>query len=82
MFNRDTAGTYQTQPDSFAPSAATGDLLLSNRMLHSLFRNPCKTVPLGLQINTTNRDLMRIIKNTYKGLQAQGNNRRVTFVIE
>ena len=45
-------------------------------------RNNRQTMLLGVQIRTGNRDLMRIIKNTYGGTQAQGNNRRVTFVIE
>lgn len=45
-------------------------------------RNPRQTVLLGVQIRTGDRDLLRIIKNTYGGPQANGNNRRVTFVIE
>lgn len=45
-------------------------------------RNARQTMLLGLQIRTSDRDLMRILKNTYGGTQAQGNNTRVTFVIE
>ena len=45
-------------------------------------RNPRQTELLGVQITTGDRDLLRIIKSTYKGWQAQGNNTRVTFVIE
>jgi len=45
-------------------------------------RNRRQEVLLGVQIRTNDADLLRIIKNTYRGAQAQGNNRRVTFVIE
>ena len=49
---------------------------------NGLPRNNTQTVLLGVQIRTSDRDLMRFIKNTYSGPQANGNNRRVTFVIE
>ena len=45
-------------------------------------RNSRQTMLLGVQIRCNNRDLMRIIKNVYRGTQAQGNNTRVVFVIE
>ncbi len=45
-------------------------------------RRPSQTLLLGVQVTTTSRDLMRMIKNTYRGEQAQGNNTRVTLVIQ